>query len=222
MIGYKNPEEGNQRRKALAQFLKGQSQQRASSASRMKAFGRTAGAGTGFQRGGGKSAPEKFGFAGRKPSLKTLLGLVGENMGYGGMAAARFFSPDLPVGGLGWGGQISPQPDGGAMPFDPTSPIGGNPYGGDIALEGEGGWTGGYNQDGSVQSLPTYSTSPSGGGGMLPGLGSFWAGLPNASGPFTGPANGALLPSYGGGGYTSPQKPLLGDLLYGDLRYGAF
>lgn len=115
MVGYSDPKMGNQRRSALAQYLRGQSQSRANAAGRMKGLNmsaigsRAAGAGTPFQRGGGKASPEKFAFAGVKPSLKTLLGLVGKTMGVGGVAPSfNIFGPDTPVGGLEWGGEISP------------------------------------------------------------------------------------------------------------------
>lgn len=200
MIGYQNPNQGNARRKQLAQYLKGQGQQRAQSANRMRGMNtsalgrRSPGSGNPFFKGSSKASPEKFAFANQKPSLKTLLGLVGKNMGNGGFAG-QFFSPDLPVGGLGWGGEVADEPytplSGGEISsplepyYDPTVPVG-----------APGGQTYGDAVEGNVENIWNFNS---------PG--------PTTSGGGVDPIF-RYMQSYGG---RSQFNPILGDLVYGLL-----
>lgn len=140
MIGYQDPKQGNNKRKQLAQYLKGQTQQRAANAQQL-AGGRSASTGNPFLRGGSKATPEKFAFAGMKPSMKTLLGLVGRNLGNGGVPSFNIYGPDAPVGGLSWGGAVPQAPSSSQPTFadgvpyvDPNQFMGGgNHYlGGDV------------------------------------------------------------------------------------------
>lgn len=196
MIGYQNPNQGNDRRKQLAQFLKGQSQTRAQSANRMRGLNtsamgtRSPGAGNPFFKGSSKASPEKFAFANQKPSLKTLLGLVGKTMGSGGYAGMNFFSPDLPVGGIEWGGDVGP-------PQTQTPTVGGllNPNDFDT---GTGPNLGDdfrtiRSQPPTQNGLPTYYPSQY-------GEADAWA---RGLGGFRGSAPGV--------------NPILGDLIYGLL-----
>lgn len=149
MIGYEDPTMGKKRRQALSEYLRQQSAQRSQNAGRMRGIGTTAfgssssGYGQPFLRGGRKATPEKFAFAGVKPSMKTLLGLVGQNMGNGGDLPFSLFGPDTPVGGLGWGGALPnpPQTPTAAPPMggSPTQSVASNPYQA-IQQQGEGGW----------------------------------------------------------------------------------
>lgn len=212
MIGYQNPNQGNARRKQLAQFLKGQGQQRAQSANRMRGMNtsamarRSPGSGNPFFKGSSKASPEKFAFANQKPSLKTLLGLVGKNMGNGGFAG-QFFSPDLPVGGLGWGGDVgdspyTPAPSG---PFTGDGSGMGGTYVGTPGEDIYGAAADSFSGLGSQPNVDPAAFNALFGGGVGTSL------LAPTSMPGFDP--NSFLRSYNG-----PSQPILGDNIYGLLR----
>lgn len=197
MVGYQDPRMGNQRRKALAAYLKGQGQQRAGAANKMRGInisalggGRTPGAANPFLRGGSKASPEKFAFAGMKPSLKTLLGLVGQTMGVGGQPSFNIFGPDTPAGGLAWGGAISPTQG----TTEGSAPSNFNPN------------TGLYD--------PTWggTVQPNLGGDRVP-----WPSRATQVGPDGVPTDPYGMPIYQSPGWGQPGfgKPILGDMIYG-------
>ena len=118
MIGYQDPTLGKKRQQALSQYLRQQSAQRSQAAGAMRGINTSAfgagGVGQPFLKGGSRATPDKFAFAGIKPSLKTLLGMVGRNLGQGGaIHDFNIFGPDLPVKGV---------PYGGALPTPPQAP----------------------------------------------------------------------------------------------------
>lgn len=129
------------------------------------AFGSGVGANNPFLKGGNRATPEKFAFAGVKPSLKSLLGLVGRNLGFGGtLPDFRFYGADAPVAGLPYGGSLPMPTPPSVGPTTPTPTVGGgggptSPYQ-DIAAQGEGGWKPQVSGTGPVPQIPQYSQAP--------------------------------------------------------------